>query len=177
MLVLQRGRRLRTRVRTGCSLACLTGAVLVACGTSALTIDQLKAVPDSHLRYPGASVVRVDAVPQTEAQTNAAPVDGFVATTLRTSASQAAVLLWYERRLASGRWAARGREAHGETNDGHAVPPAYLFTRGTQEVFALTFDPIAGDYITTYIALIDHCDTVPPYPLGAGDCGTGKPVS
>jgi len=158
-------------------LIALATVLLASCGTQPKSVTQLEAIKDSHLYYPGAALVRVDAVAQEQAQTNAAPVDGFVAATLKASASQDTVLQWYRQQLSARGWSGRGREAHGDTNDGHPVPPGYLFTRGGQEVFALRFDAIAGDVITTYIALTDHCDTVPPYPLGPGDCGNGKPVS
>jgi hypothetical protein len=150
--------------------------VLASCaGDNPLSTAQLEAVADSHLYFPGSQVVRAEAVAQQAAQLNAAPTDGFVTTALRTPAPGDAVVAWYQHALPRRGWSYRAREPHGDMYDGHAVPPAYLFTRGTQEVFALAIDPIAGDYIITYTALIDHCDTKPPYPLGAGDCANGKP--
>ena len=148
-----------------------------ACGGGGpLSTQQLEAVADSHLHYPGSKVVRADAVPQQDAQLNAAAVDGFVATTLTLDTSGDAVVAWYMRTLQSHGWTYRQREDHGDTNDGHPVPPAWLFTRGGREVFALTIDSTAKQYITTYIALTGHCNTLPPAPLGAGACDTGKPL-
>jgi len=164
--------------RTLAVVTLAVGAALLLCSCSsdaALSTAQIEAVPDSHLVYPGSRTVRVDAVAQEAAQINASAVDGFVATTLRSQSLSSAVLAWYKTTLRSHGWAYRSREPHGDVYDGHPVPPAYLFTRGRQEVFSLTFDPTAGDYITTYIALIGHCDTTPPYPLAAGNCSDGRP--
>jgi hypothetical protein len=121
-------------------------------------------------------VLRVDAVAQQAAQLNAQAMDGFVTTTFTTAMGSGDVVGWYERTLPHRGWAYRGREPHGDVYDGHPVPPAYLFTRGTQEVFSLTVDPTAHDYVVSYVALLDHCDTLPPYPLGGGDCSSGRPL-
>jgi hypothetical protein len=151
-------------------------AMLASCSSGdPLSTAQLQAIPDTHLYYPGSHVVRTDAVAQEAAQLNATSVDGFVATTLKTGATGDAVLAWYQKALPSHGWTYRAREPHGDVFDGHPVPPAYLFTRGTQEVFSLALDATADDYVITYVALIDHCDTTSPYPLGAGNCSDGHP--
>jgi hypothetical protein len=166
---------MRPRVFAGLLAAGVTVLLASCTSATALSTAELQAVPDSHLYYPGSHAVRMSSVAQEVAQLNAASVDGFVATTLTTSASGEAVLAWYQRMLPSHGWTYRAREPHGDVYDGHPVPPAYLFTRGTQEVFSLTLDPTANDYIITYVALFDHCDTTPPYPLGPGNCDNGHP--
>lgn len=159
-----------------CGLAACLSLLLIACdGDNPLSTAQLESVPDSHLYFPGSRVVDVNAVAQRAQELNNPSQDGFVSTTLTAPASDDALLSWYRSALARQGWSYRTRELHGEINNGHAVPPAYLFTRGTQEAFSLAIDPIAGDYIVTYIALIGHCDTKPPYPLEAGSCSDGKP--
>jgi hypothetical protein len=81
-------------------VAAFCALALTSCFPHLKSAEEMNALPDAHLYYPGATVVSVIPKPQTPG-TNAGALPGSVTTQFNPHASSADVLAWYRSQLKS----------------------------------------------------------------------------
>jgi hypothetical protein len=106
-----------------------------------VSASELEARPQSHLYFPGSSVLHVSRSDMTGSFFSA---DGpaMVATTAATSASKDEVIAWHENEMRSHGWVHTCAEV--------CSPALHMWVRGRREFFELDFpDPRFSDYLMT----------------------------
>lgn len=89
----------------------IVAAMLVSCDGSALSYDQLKQVPESHLYYPGAMVLHMQGMGQSSGSLGNPPLPGTVRSDVQSLASPSTIIAWYMQQLSASRgWTYAGRQ-------------------------------------------------------------------
>ena len=136
-------------------------AMLVSCGTPAVTADALAKRPEGHLFYPGSQLINTSR--QDEHPSEGGTYMGMLTQALSASASPDQIYSWYLTELQARGWTLRKTERVNGSYD--------LFTRGDRELFQVGADPASATYQTRFAIVPVPCATDPPTRLAFANCG------
>ena len=135
-------------------------AMLVSCGTPAVTADALAKRPEGHLFYPGSQLINTSR--QDEHPSEGGTYMGMLTQELSASASTDQIYSWYLTELQARGWTLRQTERVNGSYD--------LFTRGDRELFQVGAEK-PGMYATRFAIVPAPCATNPPTQRAFVNCG------
>ena len=141
-------------------MALAATAVIVSCGTPAVTADALAKRPEGHLFYPGSQLINTSR--QDEHRSEGGTYMGMLTQELSASASTDQIYSWYLTELQARGWTLRQTERVNGSYD--------LFTRGDRELFQVGAEK-PGMYATRFAIVPAPCATNPPTQRAFVNCG------
>lgn len=115
------------------------------------TFADIRAMPEAQLRYPSAEVVEVSGNGYMQGGIDARSTPAEVDTKFTAPASMSQILDWYRSQLRAMGWQYAGCINTIGPPNGASALGSYVFGRGSDEVFSLSFDARAGTYATRLV--------------------------